>query len=73
MKPDTYIHLEDSDPLTIPSSMKEMVAIIRKMNYGEHRFLSELLRQRKASSEQAYEEFRRHTALLEQLLLEGYY
>jgi hypothetical protein len=70
----TYDHLEETDPLQIALSMKDMVALIRKQNYGEHRLLSELVRQREESEdEQKYEEHRRHTAMLRALLESGYY
>jgi hypothetical protein len=45
---DRYKHLNDTDPPTITISMEELVAMVNGMNYGVHRFLSELIRQRRA-------------------------
>lgn len=74
MQPGRYDHLEEKDPLQITITMADMVARIRKLNYGEHRLLSELIRQREASVEETkYEEHRRHTALLRAVLEAGYY
>jgi hypothetical protein len=69
-----YSHLDKKDTLSVELTMQQLVAKIVKMNYGEHRFLSELVIQRKASPEyEKYEEFRKHTAWLEALLTDGYY
>ena len=47
MAPDTYNHLDATDPPTLTMSMPQLVAMVDRMNYGVHRFLSELLRQRR--------------------------
>jgi hypothetical protein len=70
-----YDHLNDSDPSDIPCTMPALVHRVRGMNYGTHRFLSELVRQREASvEEERSPEHRAHTALLRALLDEkGFY
>jgi len=70
-----YDHLnKEGGHFELHVSMCSVVDIVRRMNYGEHRFLSELIRQRK--SDENYKtntEFKQHTDMLEQLLNDGYY
>jgi hypothetical protein len=69
-----YDHLNADDPPVIPLTMSALVKRIREMNYGEHRFLSELLKQREASRDDERDpEHRAHTALLRTMLQNGYY
>jgi len=73
MMPGTYDHLDLTDPLRIQLPMRDLVERVRALNYGEHRFLSELLRQRRASADDGNEQHRRHTDLLEELLHQGFF
>lgn len=67
-----YRHLDNNDKVQF--SIKDTVTAIRKLNYGEQRFLAELVKQREESSDyEKYDEFRQHTALLRKLLESGYY
>jgi hypothetical protein len=66
-----YDHLNESDPVRMPGTMADLVRNLRAQNYGVHRFLSELVRQREASEEdKQYPERREHTAMLRRLLEE---
>lgn len=72
--PGMYDHLNESDPVRMPGTMADLVRGVRERNYGEHRFLSELLRQREASPEEKeFAKHRLHTAMLRQMLEHGYY
>ena len=52
----------------------QVVELVRKMNYGEHRFMSELIRQRKADPlYKTDSEFKQNTDRLEELINDGYY
>lgn len=69
-----YDHLNESDPVQMPGTMSDLVRCVMDRNYGEHRFLSELVRQRKADP--YYKDagqFREHTDALEALLNAGYF
>lgn len=68
-----YDHLNETDPPQIPLTMKALVALIRKMNYGQQRFLSELVRQRETSDDEKYPQSRKHTAMLRELLEKGFF
>lgn len=69
-----YDHLNETDPLIVPCTLQALVVEIRRLNYGEHRLLSELLRQREAcADEKAYAQHREHTAMLRKMLEAGYY
>jgi len=69
-----YDHLNATDPPSVPCSMPELVANIRRMNYGAHRFLSELVRQREASDQwHTSDTYRRNTTALRVLLDSGFY
>ncbi len=69
-----YDHLNREDYFKLHLGIPSVVESVRSMNYGEHRFLSELVRQRKADERYAkYPEFKHHTDMLETLLNEGYY
>lgn len=46
-KPDDYRHLNDADPLNVKIDIEDLVAMVEKMNYGTHRFLSALIRSRR--------------------------
>lgn len=75
-EPGMYDHLNDnpSDSVQVTLTMQELVTKVRTLNYGEQRFLSELLKQRKESKAyREYKEYREHTAYLEEMLLKGYY
>ena len=48
----TYDHLEKSNPFSLEFSVQELVEMIENTNYGTHRFLSELVRYRKAMYEE---------------------
>ncbi len=68
----SYRHLDKEDK--VPFSITEAVTAVRNLNYGEQRFLAELVKQREESTDyQKYEQFREHTALLRKLLESGYY
>lgn len=72
-----YDHLDDPkyNPVQIRLPIPQLVEIVRTTNYGEHRFLSELVRQRETSDDyKQHDEYRRHTVLLRKLIEEdGYY
>jgi len=69
-----YDHLNKDSNFEVSLGICHVVETIRRMNYGEHRFLSELVRQRKADEKYTkYPEFKHHTDMLESLLNEGYY
>lgn len=75
-----YDHLNKDSHLTVSLSMVQLVEMVRGMNYGVHRFLSELVRQRRALQEhggdrmhKADPDFKRFTDDLEALLNEGFY
>lgn len=54
-------------------SMCSVVETVRRMNFGEHRFLSELVRQRKADEQyKPASEFKKNTDALEALLNDGF-
>lgn len=40
-----YDHLND-EPLSVPITMERLVTLVMSQNYGVHRFLAELVRQR---------------------------
>jgi hypothetical protein len=69
-----YEHLDKEGPFTIDVPMKDLVQKIRSMNYGEQRFLSELVKQRMCSDDYVrYAEYREHTKLLHQLIEKGFF
>jgi hypothetical protein len=70
-----YDHLNTGDGhFQLSLSMCSVVETVRRMNFGEHRFMSELIRQRKADPLYKKDtEFRINTDKLEQLVNEGYY
>lgn len=43
-----YDHLNDTDPIVLPGTMDQLAEAIDKLNYGTHRFLSALVRVRRA-------------------------
>lgn len=53
-----YDHL-NTDPVEVPISMPELVRLVLSQNYGAHRFLSELVRQREAKQAELIAECRR--------------
>ena len=74
MKPGYYDHLNETDPVQIELSMEQLVSIVMKMNYGQQRFLSELLRQRKISHHSEINLlYRDYNNLLEDLLKKGFF
>jgi hypothetical protein len=69
-----YDHLNKGDHWQLNLSITTVAELVRKMNFGEHRFLSELIRQRKADPlYKGDSEFKLNTDKLEQLINEGYY
>lgn len=76
--PGMYDHLNKDDKFILKIDMKELVESVDSMNYGIHRFLSELVRLRKKSEwyTSLYgvgAEYREHTHKLEKLLEDGFY
>jgi len=47
---DDYRHIDKTDKLKIVVTMSDLVAEVSAMNYGVHRFLSELVRHRMATN-----------------------
>jgi len=71
-EPDFYRGLEETDPPTIVLSMAQLVSLVMQMNYGQHRFLSELIRQRQATPTNIWY-LEEHTAMLEDVLNKGFF
>lgn len=46
--PDTYKHLDDSQPLTLSLSVDAIAEELVRLNYGVHRVLSSIIRYRLA-------------------------
>jgi hypothetical protein len=62
------------DPFKLELSITALVQATRRMKYGEHRFLSELVRQRKKDPlYKSSTEFKNHTDMLEELLEAGFF
>lgn len=67
-----YRHLDSDDE--IPFSITNTVTLIRSLNYGEQRLLSEIVKQRENSlSYKRYVRYREHTEQLKKLLEEGWH
>lgn len=68
---DFYAHLnaDDKTKFSIPETAK----IIEGLNYGQQRFLCELLKIREASDNMKYSQFKQHTQQLRDLLEAGWY
>jgi len=71
-EPDFYRGLEETDPPTIVLSMAQLVSLVMQMNYGQHRFLSELIRQRLTGKTNIWY-LEEHTAMLEDVLNKGFF
>ena len=70
--PGYYDHLNDSNPITTTIPMERLVSLVGKSNYGVHRFLSELLRQRREKEVDA-SYLKPYNDTLEKLLLDGFF
>ena len=71
---DYYKHLNEIDPPRMPLTMEQLVEVVLKMNYGAHRFLSEMVRQRRASPDyKEYASYREQTTMLEELIEKGFF
>ena len=75
-----YDHLENTDPMVVTMSMRDLADKVARVNYGWQRLLSELVRQRKRSpyyadpkSSNVNCEYRDHTDRLEALLEDGFF
>lgn len=67
-----YKHLTDND--MVPFSIEETVKKVNSLNYGSQRFLCELVELRENSDDyKKYDEFRRHTQQLRDMLEAGWY
>lgn len=67
-----YSHMNDSKEvgLTIPNIANQVM----DLNYGQQRMLAEILRLREASEDyNKYEQYRKHTKQLRDLLESGWY
>ena len=68
---DMYKHLNEDDKVKF--SIPEVAAQVMSLNYGTQRFLSEIVKNREASSDMKYAEFKKHTQQLRELLESGWY
>jgi hypothetical protein len=69
-----YDHLEETDPINATISMAELASCLCRLNYGQQRLLSAIVRERKKNP--YYGEpgrFRDHTDALEALLEGGFF
>lgn len=78
MHPGFYDHLNETDPPAIALTMEQLVSMVRTMNYGTHRFLSELLKQRrieegKPKTRGADPQYVIQNDMLERLLLDNFF
>ncbi len=66
-------HLNRENYFRLEISLTQVVEVVRRMNFGEHRFMSELVRQRKTDPQyKNYSEFKKHTDMLEEILEAGF-
>lgn len=68
---DMYKHLDKDDK--VPFSISETVKTVTELNYGMQRFLSEVIRNREASEDMKYLQFKQNTQKLRELLEAGWY
>lgn len=66
----SYKHLDKDDKFTIEMDMKQVVKNVNSINYGVHRFISELIDIRRSSE---FEQHRKFADELEGLLNKGYF
>ncbi len=71
---DYYKHLNKTGKFTVEVDMVDVVKQVESMNYGVHRFISELINIRKASKWYLEDpQYFDHTNRLEQLLEDGFF
>jgi hypothetical protein len=72
MNIDRYKHLNSED--RVPFSIEETVKRVDYLNYGSQRFLSALVKLREKSDDYVkYDDYRKHTQQLRELLENGWY
>lgn len=71
MRIDFYEHLNKDDKVQF--SIPDTAKAVKSMNYGQQRFLAALVKLREADENMKYEEYRKHTQQLRQLLESGWY
>lgn len=68
---DYYKHLNEDD--RVKFSIPETAKIVYGLNYGQQRFLNELLKLRESSEQMKFKSFAEHTKQLRELLENGWY
>jgi hypothetical protein len=70
---DYYKHLNEEDNLSVKVSLPEMAKQVYDLNYGQQRFLCELLKLRESSKDVGKPIFDRQTKQLRDLIESGWY